>query len=354
MMIKAILQKREMGATTTEMGLLVGLIAVLLIGTVSSVGSNLSFLFGQVNETMGQAAFEGEAGLNSAPSIASVSAQTAEGGKDESFTVSLEDDDSVDALVVTVSSDDGVTHLSSSGTGATRIVSYRTPSTQGNFSLTVTVTDAYGASASTDVALVSVKPVVTSCEEAYLLGWVEDGTYNIDPEQDGSSTALTCLMSEQGGGWTQISSISKTVSVFNEAVDDYGLSYTELYFVAGVSQNMDYANGATTWDGAGFPRDRSLLYFNSGASVVGAVYPEINQGLCGDTSSYMTVSPTVLETAASSSCLNSSTASTFCGMKMIVPVPAGMTLNSISDVESSFTCSYTDNLYTMDYQIYAR
>jgi len=44
--------KDESGATAIEYGILAGLIAVIIIGTVTTLGGNLSALFGRIAATL--------------------------------------------------------------------------------------------------------------------------------------------------------------------------------------------------------------------------------------------------------------------------------------------------------------
>jgi pilus assembly protein Flp/PilA len=47
------LKRDEKGATAVEYGLMVGLIAVVIIGAVSTLGGDLSELFGDVSDEIG-------------------------------------------------------------------------------------------------------------------------------------------------------------------------------------------------------------------------------------------------------------------------------------------------------------
>lgn len=352
---------RQIGATGTEIGLLIGLISILLIGSITGVGQNLSSIFGDVNKTLGASAsnmVEGDVG-NQAPYISSVSAQTAEGGRTETFTVSVGDpDEAAEALTVSVISDDGhISNLNVSGTGATRTISYRPDAEEGAFSLTVTVTDSELLATSIQVDIASVKPVVANCEEAYVLGWTDDGSYLLDPEGDGSSTAFTCLMSEQGGGWTLIDTTSASgLRVFSQSVDDGGLSYSALYMVTDTSQILDYDNtNSAVWTAHAFPEDRLILQFSQSGSPLSGFFPNAASNICGTISgASTTLSITPIETASSSLCQNSSIGQTYCHTKMVVSVPSGATLTGVTDKESAASCSTSDDEFTLNYKIYVR
>lgn len=53
--VKFFSSQKQKGATVTELGLLVGLISILLLGSLTSVGQNMSSLFGTVNQKLVQA-----------------------------------------------------------------------------------------------------------------------------------------------------------------------------------------------------------------------------------------------------------------------------------------------------------
>ena len=55
-------RKNEIGATAIEYGLIAALISVGIIGTVSTVGSNLSNVFGSVGSSLGNAVSSASAG----------------------------------------------------------------------------------------------------------------------------------------------------------------------------------------------------------------------------------------------------------------------------------------------------
>jgi pilus assembly protein Flp/PilA len=55
-MAKDRLEREEKGATAVEYGLMVGLIAVVIIGAVTLLGGNLSSLFNRIAGTVGNVA----------------------------------------------------------------------------------------------------------------------------------------------------------------------------------------------------------------------------------------------------------------------------------------------------------
>lgn len=339
---------RNKGATMAEMGLLVGLIAVLLIGSLTSVGKNLSTLFGETQGVLNRA-LPG----NQTPHIHVSGATTVTVGT-QSLAVSVSDGDGVSGVIVTASGETGLSNIQVSGTVPNVTVTYDIAALSAPVALTITARDPEGHETSEVVSLTVVQQSsYASCQDVYDEGWTEDGTYPLDLTGAGSPTDRFCLMSREGGGWTEITAVDQSFGyVWTHSIPDIGLDYTELFFIAEADQHTDYAVASDpAWDADGFAGDR-MVY------VVGGSYYMTescgSMGACASFTSYNIIPSTYVSPLPTTQCYagSSTTGINSCALEMRMTIPSGQKLTSVTDVES-ITGNSNNGAY-FHYTLYGR
>lgn len=196
--------KRISAASGTEFGLLVGLVAVLLIASVSSVGEKLATIFSFGEVTLNSAANDGR----HPPQIQNVDAQFARPESVQSFSVIVSDADGLGGVTLTAKSlASEITAVSVSGGDGVYSVSYLpTEAVEGGL-IQLIASDPTGLSSSFSVSVTAAVPVYASCLEAYNDGWAKDGAYQLDIDGTGTDfdeETYYCDMTTSGGGWTII------------------------------------------------------------------------------------------------------------------------------------------------------
>lgn len=262
---------RKKGASLTEFGLLIGLIAILLIGSLGAVGDRLQEIFGGTegvlnNVTAGQ--HVPNIGVTGPTSFSEQGAQ--------SILVTVTDEDGVEGMSLSAtSSDPSVSTVTVSGEdGSYRVSFILSFATNGDTAdLSLVATDVTGRTARKTVAL--TLPVAQSCYDLFVAGVTEDGAYQLDI--DGAGTDFTtetyyCDMTTNGGGWT----------IFQQRDSD-----TDFY------QNWaSYKNGFGTYPNFWLGNDRLSqltkggvqLYVGMTDPVEGDIYQQYSTFFIGDES----------------------------------------------------------------------
>lgn len=338
-------QKQKAGATVTEFGLLLGLIAVLLIGSLTSVGNRLSAIFGQ-SETVLNRVVKGE----HSPSL-SVSGVTYAGAiGTHSFSVTVTDIDGVEGVSLeAVSADPTLTNIAVTGASPDFVVTYDISFSEDVSTLSLIAEDRDGNIGRRDLSLRTV--YYQSCQDAYDAGERVDGEYSIDITGSGTPETYTCLMSREGGGWTELTNVDQSFGyVWTHMIPDIGLAYQELYFVAESDQVQDYGTQEDpAWDTVGFP-NQHMVYVIDGVNYMTQTCTRVTS--CSSVS-YSLISSRVVVAEPSSDCLDNLTPMESCASEFILTVPQGHKLQQVTDVESLSGVNTNNDAY-FHYTLYAR
>lgn len=353
------------GASVTEFGLMIGLIAIVLISSVSSVGQNLSDLFGMVNQSLAGKIAEDEPAETppAPPVIGDIPAQINHGGAGSfSFVVSDTDSAPEDIGVMLSGSSDIITGLKWSGPEmiggqASWTISYVGTYVEGSMDIYLRVRDETGVFGSQTVSVTITKPSVASCQEAYDLGWTSNGLYPVDLSGTETYVSTSCLMNAQGGGWTEIATLSGSQqTTLSQPVPTVAFDYTEVYLIATTAQYIDYDTVAGYWNGQGFAEDRIVFNFGTEENSTpyrmtsGAAYRD-----CGGSEAITgVVTHNNITMADPANCLSGNTPTNMCPLELIVTAPTGQKLVEVTDVETIYNCTASDNSAVWDSVVYVR
>lgn len=322
--------KQKRAASTTELGLLAGLIAITVILSMSMVGSQIKNLFAasgneliQINETL-------ETGI-----------RWQNGSLPSELFISYEIPTSVTLPSATDASGLPITY---SLTGDLHGSSYDpqnnllsgTPSQTGVINLILTADNGY--SQSTRSIQIKVVEVPKSCQEISNTPYDQgNGAYLISIS--GISQQAICNMDDANGGWTMIADITNASSSNSwvSTFDDQGLIYTEMLFTFEENHISWYA----------YPTN-----FRKATASILPFQLNFRQG----STPWQEPSTSVLEYAPASNCIFSQDTPTAnkCISKLIASVSNTDNFNQVADYESSRNTSTSDNYHKLDFKIFVR
>lgn len=201
-----IFKRQKKASSVTEFGLMVGLIAIVLIASVSGVGTQLKALFGGVNAVLAGEMPEDHVSTLSWDVASTVSGTVYRSYLWQGTTLPLATDTEGKAISYRLIGETSGVSVSPSTAELTA-----TFSETGDVSLQAEATN--GEDRVVRTFTFTVLPEPSSCLALLQAGYSSgDGGYLLLPSQNASDTAeeIYCDMTTDGGGWTQIRHVPTT------------------------------------------------------------------------------------------------------------------------------------------------